>query len=105
MLAEQLWSSLPVLLIFFIGGIAGEMAGFIWQSIGAGNSVANFAPADSILVACFLSRPGKLLLFITILVLGTYSLLIVLHDIHGIAAAGVYLALLLGFILQRSSGQ
>lgn len=105
-LAEQLWGSLAVLLIFFIGGIAGEIAGFAWQPMGAGNSVANFALAGGILVACLISRPGKLVLFITILVLGIYILLIGLHDIHGIAAAiGVILSLVLGFLFQRNSGK
>jgi membrane associated rhomboid family serine protease len=42
-LAEKLCGSLPVLLIFFIGGILGEIASLAWQPIGAGNSVANFA--------------------------------------------------------------
>jgi membrane associated rhomboid family serine protease len=103
-LAEQFWGSLPVLLIFFSGGIVGEIAGFAWQPIGAGNSVANFALAGSILVAVLLRRPDKRVLIIALAVLSTYVLLLPLHDIHGVAAAaGVFLALMLGFVIHGKS--
>jgi len=101
-LAEQFWGSLPVLLIFFIGGILGEIAGFACQPLGAGNSVANFALAGSILVVCLLRQPNKLVLSITLLVLGVYILLVGYHDIHGFAAiAGMLLALAIS-VLQNS---
>jgi membrane associated rhomboid family serine protease len=101
-LAEQFWGNLPVLLIFFVGGIAGEIAGFAWQPLGAGNSVANFALAGSILALLLLRRPDKLVLFISLAVLSILILLIGLHDIHGVAGtAGVCLGLVLGFVFQE----
>jgi rhomboid protease GluP len=100
-LAEQFWGSLAVLLIFFTGGIVGQFAGFAWQPVGAGNSVANFALAGSILAACLLRKPDRLVLVIALATMSVYVVLIGLHDIHGIAAAaGVCLALILGFIFQ-----
>jgi len=103
-LAEQFWGSLPVLLIFFIGGIVGEIAGFAWQPVGAGNSVANFALAGSILAACLLHPPNRTILFLSLAALIVYILLIGVHDIHGVAATiGVFLALVMGFISQRKS--
>jgi membrane associated rhomboid family serine protease len=100
-LAEQFWGSLPVLLIFFLGGFVGEIAGFAWQPVGAGNSVANFALAGSILTACLLRRPNRLVLSMTLLALSTYIVLVGLHDIHGPAAiAGMFLALVLSFLPQ-----
>jgi membrane associated rhomboid family serine protease len=106
-LAEQFWGSLPVLLIFFVGGIAGEIAGFAWQPLGAGNSVANFALAGSILALLLLRRPDKLVLFISLAVLSILILLIGLHDIHGVAgSAGVCLGLVLGLVFQgKFTGQ
>jgi membrane associated rhomboid family serine protease len=103
-LAEQFWGSLMLLLIFFLGGVVGEIAGFAWQPVGAGNSVANFALAGSILTACLLRRPNRLVLSMTLLALSSYIVLIVLHDIHGPAAiAGMFLALVLSFLPQRKS--
>jgi membrane associated rhomboid family serine protease len=100
-LAEQFWGSLPVLLIFLIGGVLGEIAGFAWQPVGAGNSVANFALAGSILALLLLHRPDKPVLFIALAVLSVYLLLIGLNDIHGAAgAAGVGLGLVLGLVFQ-----
>ena len=100
-LAEQLWGSLPVLLIFFIGGMIGEIAGFAWQPVGAGNSVANFALAGSILVACLLHKPGKPVLIFLLATMSVYLLLIGIQDIHGVAAAaGMLVALVFGFLFQ-----
>jgi threonine/homoserine efflux transporter RhtA len=74
------------------------------QPVGAGNSVANFALAGSILVACLLSRPAKRVLFIALATVSVYILLIGLHDIHGVAAtAGMLVALVLGFFFLGTS--
>jgi rhomboid protease GluP len=94
MVAEQMWGSPLTLVLFFAGGVVGEIAGFAWQPLGAGNSVANFALAGSIVVACLAQRPAKAVWLAGLLALGAYILLFALHDIHGAAAvAGVLLAL------------
>src|SRR5690242_20226281 len=36
--AERIWNGRSMLMIFFLGGIIAEIAGFAWQPIGAGNS-------------------------------------------------------------------
>jgi membrane associated rhomboid family serine protease len=103
-LAEQFWGSLPVLLIFLVGGIVGQFAGFAWQPVGAGNSVANFALAGSLLVACLLRRPDWPVLLIVLATVSVYILLIGLHDIHGVAAAaGMLLALVQGYFFRGDS--
>jgi membrane associated rhomboid family serine protease len=51
-LAEQFWTRKEWLIIFFIGGILSEVAGFWWQPSGAGNSVANLCLAASVAFVC-----------------------------------------------------
>lgn len=95
-IAEQLWSGKQILVLFFIGGVAGEVVGFAWQPTGAGNSVANFSLAASIAVACLTRRPQKPALFAALLAMGTDAVLVALNDIHGAAAfAGAVCALLM----------
>jgi membrane associated rhomboid family serine protease len=95
-LAEQFWNSKQLLLLFFAGGIAGQLAGFAWQPIGAGNSVANFGLAASIAIASLVRQPPRPVLFAALLALGADSVLLVLRDIHGAAAlAGAIVAVLL----------
>jgi membrane associated rhomboid family serine protease len=104
MVAEQLWNSPLTILIFFVGGIVGEIAGLAWQPIGAGNSVANFSLVGSIVVGCLTGHPTKVVQLIGLLTLGTYILLVALHDIHGAAGtAGMLLALLLSLMVQKQS--
>ncbi len=95
-LAEQFWNIEQVILLFLVGGISGELVGFAWQPIGAGNSVANFSLAASLAVACLLRRPPAPVLCAALLALGADTVLLALMDIHGAAAlAGALVALLL----------
>jgi membrane associated rhomboid family serine protease len=94
--AEQLWDSRKLLMIFFIGGIISELVGFTWQPIGAGNSVANFSLAASIAVAWFRHNPPKPVQMAALLALGADVMLVALREIHGPAAlAGAILAFIL----------
>lgn len=100
-IAERMWGGRTMLLIFFIGGIAGELAGFAWQPVGAGNSVGNFSLAASIAVASLMRlppKPARLLAVIALAVvaLGADAILLWLRDIHGAAATtGAITALIL----------
>jgi len=94
--AERIWSARSMLLIFFIGGIIGEIAGFVWQPIGAGNSIGNFSLAASIAVASLARNPPRPVQILAILALGADGILLGLQDIHGAAAMiGAILALFL----------
>src|SRR5512147_2726565 len=57
--AEQYWDSRNMLMIFFAGGIVGNLIGLAWQPIGAGNSGANFSLAASMALICLLRRPPR----------------------------------------------
>jgi len=94
--AERMWNGRYMLIIFFIGGLIGEIVGFVWQPIGAGNSVGNFSLAASIAVASLLRHPRKPVQILAILALGADGVLLGLQDIHGAAALiGAILALFL----------
>ncbi|HMB23914.1 MAG: rhomboid family intramembrane serine protease, partial [Chloroflexota bacterium] len=69
--AEQLWDRRDMLLIFFAGGLAGELIGLVWQPVGAGNSVANFSLAASAAIACLMRRPPQPVLVTALFALGT----------------------------------
>src|SRR5512140_641424 len=100
--AEQLWDRGNMLLIFFLGALMGELIGFVWQPIGAGNSVANFSLAASVAVICLLRRPPGPVQLAAFLALGADILLVVLRDIHGPAAlTGALLALVLSRLSKR----
>jgi membrane associated rhomboid family serine protease len=99
--SERLWGGRRMMAIFFGGGIVSEVVAFAWQPIGAGNSVGNFSLAASIAVRCLAPQAGRIPQAIALLALAADTVLLVLKDIHGVAAlAGVILALAL-----RSWGQ
>jgi membrane associated rhomboid family serine protease len=98
-IAEQFWNSRSIYLVFFLGGMVGEIVAFAWQPIGAGNSLGNFSLAASIAVICILRRSQKPVNIAAFAAIVAYIVLIGLKDIHGAAAfAGAVLAIL----LQRS---
>jgi membrane associated rhomboid family serine protease len=100
--AEQLWDRRDMLLIFFLGAIVGELIGFVWQPIGAGNSVANFSLAASVAAICLLRRPPRPVQVAALVALCADVLLVLLQDIHGPAAlAGAILALVLVQVSNR----
>ncbi|HET6595244.1 MAG TPA: rhomboid family intramembrane serine protease [Anaerolineales bacterium] len=94
--AERIWNRRLLFIVFFTGGILAEIVGFLWQPIGAGNSVGNFSLAASIAVACLTRSAPKPVRILAILALGADAILLGLQDIHGAAAIfGGILALLM----------
>lgn len=94
--AEQYWDSRDMFILFFMGGIVGNLIGLAWQPIGAGNSVGNFSLAASMALICLLRRPPRPVQVAALLALGADLLLLLLQDIHGAAAlTGAVLALAL----------
>jgi membrane associated rhomboid family serine protease len=103
-LAEQIWGSRRMLVIFLIGGVVSEVVGFSWQPTGAGNSVGNLSLAASIAVYSLAQRPGWVIQLMAALALGADFVLLLLKDIHGVGAmAGVVLALALRGTRRRQS--
>ena len=94
--AEQVWNRDSMLILFFAGGVIGELVALAWQPIGAGNSVANFSLAGGLVVACLVKRSSRSTQLAALFALGAAVVLIALKNIHGAAAmAGLFLALLL----------
>ncbi|HSB65142.1 MAG TPA: rhomboid family intramembrane serine protease [Anaerolineales bacterium] len=95
-IAERLWGGRFMFMIFFVGGILGEIVAFAWQPVGAGNSISNFSLAASIAIACLTRHSPKPVQIAAFLALSIDGILIGLQDIHGAAAlAGAILALVL----------
>lgn len=100
--AEQYWGSRNTLILFFVGGLVGELVGLAWQPIGAGNSIANFSLAASVAVVCLLRRSPGPIQIAALLALGADLLLVLLQDVHGPAAlTGAMLALVLDRMFKR----
>lgn len=94
--AERMWNGRSMLIVFFLGGIIGEVAGFAWQPIGAGNSVGNFSLAAGIAVTVLLRHSPRPVQVLALLALLADVILLGLRDIHGAAAiAGAMQALIL----------
>ncbi len=94
--AEKLWGGRSMLIIFFMGGIIGEMVAFAWQPIGAGNSICNFSLAASIAIACLVRHPPRSIQIAALFALSICGMLVWWQDIHGAAAlAGAIQALFL----------
>ncbi|MFN8541792.1 MAG: rhomboid family intramembrane serine protease [Thermomicrobiales bacterium] len=86
-LAERIWGSWRAVALFLGTGILSEFVGLAWQPIGAGNSVANFGLASSVLLCCLLrasSIPPRVLSAVGI---ASGLALLLARDIHGGATA------------------
>jgi membrane associated rhomboid family serine protease len=95
--AEKLWGSQRWIIIFFAGGILSQFVGFLWQPLGAGNSVGNFSLAASLAVISLPLSRSPAVRMAAILALGTGGMLLLFKDIHGAATvlgAGIALILL-----------
>jgi len=91
-LAEHFWTRKEWLIIYFVGGVCSEIAGFWWQPYGAGNSIANLCLAGSIAFICLKTHSSQKVRALSIISLAPCILLIAIKDIHGAA-------LILGFII------
>lgn len=94
--AERIWGSRRMLLIYFTGGIASQLPALAWQPTGAGNSVANFSLAGSIALVCLLGARRPLPRICAALACAAAAGLLLLRDIHGAAfLLGIALAAVL----------
>jgi hypothetical protein len=84
-IGEIIWGGRRLFVLFWLGGICSEAIALFWQPIGAGNSIANFSIAASVIVWCLARRPRPTMLFIIVLTLGAYIALFIMRDIHGAA--------------------
>jgi hypothetical protein len=83
-LATNLLGDRAALILFFAGGLVGELAGLRWQHIGGGNSVADLGMAGGVLALALLhGRPLHRVLAVIGLALGIA--LLVERNIHGAA--------------------
>jgi membrane associated rhomboid family serine protease len=101
-IAERMWGSGRWLVIFFTAGILSQGIGFVWQPVGAGNSVGNFGLAASIAVYCLIlpALPGVKIA--SCLTLGAGIILLLLQDIHG---AAILLGAIVALVLTRTISQ
>ena len=98
-LAEQFWTPKEWLIIFFIGGILSEVAGFWWQPSGAGNSVANLCLAASVAFVCLNSHTSRSARVLAIFSLATVIPLLMVKDIHGAALViGLFIAIVITWL-------
>jgi len=94
--AEKMWGSQRWPILFFAGGILSEIIAFVWQPVGAGNSVANFSLAASIAVLSLTLPTSRVVKVMAILALGAGMILLLLRDVHGPAMLfGALIALIL----------
>jgi membrane associated rhomboid family serine protease len=94
--AERQWGARRWLAIFFLGGLASEVVALGWRPIGAGNSVANFSLAGSVVVTS-LARVRGAARVAALSAAAACLWLLILHDIHGAAA---FVGALLGVCLR-----
>lgn len=95
-IAEHLWGRWRMLAIFFGGAVVGELVGFAWQPVGAGNSIGNFALAASVALLCVAARERRMTQAFAYISLAADVVLVAMRDIHGAAAvAGFMMALVL----------
>ncbi len=100
--AERVYGRRRILLMYFIPGIIGQAAGFLWDTPGAGNSVAIVGLVGGFLVLELVHahRLPRVALILAVLGLGAALLLLVLGDLHGPPVlAGAFL----GYVLNRAS--
>jgi membrane associated rhomboid family serine protease len=85
--AERIWGSWRVLVLFFGTGILSEFVALAWQPIGAGNSIGNFGLAAGVLLCCVLRATAIPPRVLAVLGIASGLALLVMRDIHGAATA------------------
>jgi len=99
-LATALLGQRRLLLLFFIGGITGEVVGLIWQPIGAGNSVGNLGMAGGILALALVHGPNLVARILGAAGVIVSLLLLLQRNIHG---AALLAGIIAGVIIQLLS--
>ena len=97
-IAEQYWKRSELFILFLIGGVLSELFAFLWQPIGGGNSIANFAIAGSLIYVSF-NQGSTQIRRICLIGIGALLFLLSLNDIHGSAGA---IGIFLGYVFQQS---
>lgn len=82
-LAERLFGRGQVLLLYFVSGLAGEIAGLAWQPYGAGASVAGAGLLGALAFWLLAKNRTPPAMFGAILILGGAAVLTGIKDIHG----------------------
>ncbi len=105
-LAERIFGHWRWLLLYLVGGIAGEIAGYAWQPFGAGASVGLFGLLGGLLAWQLLSLATPRARIAAIVGLAAAVALLGMRDIHGCATlAGAGLAALLLWDAHRLFGR
>ena len=81
--AEQVFGARLWLVLYFLSGFTGELAGFMWQPTGAGASVAGAGLLGGVALFVLLRVPALQAKFGTLVVLLGALALTGIHDIHG----------------------
>jgi rhomboid protease GluP len=81
-MVERLFGGRRWLILYFVGGLAGEIAGIAWQPVGAGSSVAVCGLVGALAAWMLLRKPSQPRFGGVILVTGSL-ILIALRDLHG----------------------
>jgi len=84
-IAENILGRKRWLLMFFGAGIAMEILGSVWDSIGAGNSIANFGLAAGIISAALKPKSPRTIIFAAVVFSAATLFLLISKDIHGLA--------------------
>lgn len=95
-LAETRLGPMRWAISYFAGGMITEVLALAWQPQGAGNSIACFALAGTLVVTCLIRRRDWRAAVAAGVGLTGMAALLALHDIHGI---GYLIGALLGAIL------
>jgi membrane associated rhomboid family serine protease len=100
--AERLWGGRRWLILFFVGGVLSELVAMKWKPVGAGNSVANFSLASSVVILSISRGRNPPKLIAASIAVGSGLCLLLLQDIHGAAVSiGAAIAAVLIFASPR----
>ena len=95
-LAERIFGHWRWLLLYLVGGITGEIAGYAWQPFGAGASVGLFGLIGGLLAWQLISLATRRARIAATVGLVCAVALLIMRDIHGAATlAGACLAALM----------
>jgi membrane associated rhomboid family serine protease len=81
--AERIWGSRQWLLLYFVCGLVGEIAGYAWKPLGAGASVAGAGLLGSLAIWFLIEgRTPQVRFGALVIVLGGVAL-VLFRDLHG----------------------
>jgi membrane associated rhomboid family serine protease len=83
--AEQIISRAAWITVYLLTGCLAELVAMYWQPIGAGNSIAYFGLASTIVLYIILKKRKGLAMYAAIISVVSATLLLIRTDIHGAA--------------------